>query len=162
MIFFDIDGVVRNLCGVHSSDRMEWSTNIGDDSLCSHIDKNLQELVASPETPYCKIVREYGIKFGLTFISHQHPSWRGPTCEWLNNHFGDISCVNVIFTAEGGDSKLQFLKPWDLIVEDYPMFSDNSQVIMIDYPYNTQGKLLGGFPMVRIRNPEELRKILMF
>ena len=136
MIYFDLDGVLRDLCGLHSGPAIEWSAKIKGRSLKEHLEKYPEDLLASKKTKFFDLI---SARENISIISHQPMFWRSWTDRWLARHFGRRE-ITVIYVPSGGDCKLEYLKPGDWLVEDYPMFSDYSRIALIDYPYNRHVK----------------------
>jgi len=153
VIFFDLDGVIRDLCGVSENPPDDWALRIVGLPFSQYIDENLSVLTEARPTKYYEAIAAHSRE--LTIISHQREHWRALTSEWLARHFKENE-VTVIYTPRGGDCKMEFLKEGDFIVEDYPFFSDYSRVILIDYPYNRHNRL----PAARVTSPAELTRAM--
>jgi hypothetical protein len=148
MIFFDLDGVLRNLCGLHCSAAAVWDAQIDGMGVRDYVDKHPQSLVDSEPTPYLSVVKACGS--WINVISCQPAVWRPFTYKWLERHLGGVNW-NVLFTDDSGDEKFRHMGNHDLIVEDYPFFTSYDQVILIDYPYNQKAKA-----PIRVNAPEQL------
>jgi len=151
MIFWDIDGTVRDIHSpVYGKNvvPLNWDSKTNGIDFCDYIDNNLQLLENAPPTEYYKIVCQYKKPH---FLTRQPLPWIPYTTKWLKNHFENFI---VDFIPEIED-KLDFIGPDDYIIDDYPKFSDYSQIILVDYPYNSHV-----FCKYRVKSPSELKKIL--
>jgi hypothetical protein len=136
LIYFDMDGVLRDLCGHIRPTRSvaSWDNYIGDEPLMSYINNHLEVLVKSPKTEYFDIIYRQPI---VSILTCQPKSWRKHTARWISKHFKKHDGeVNVRYT-DSMDEKLGFLGPSDYLVDDCPNFKDFSRIILIRYQYNT-------------------------
>jgi hypothetical protein len=131
MIYFDIDGVTRDLHSrVFSEEVTNWNqkTTRGE-TLLDIVNGNPSLCKTSPPTEYLPVIKSVGKP---DFLSIQPPTWRKYTVEWLDYHVG----LHAVQFLDHGENKLEFLRSGDVLVEDYPFFKDYSQIILIDRPYN--------------------------
>jgi len=153
MIYVDIDGVLRDLCGAAGINPIEWDCKIGSEkkSFTHFFSDNLNLLVTAKTTEYFPtILFHHTTKEKITLLSAQLKMWREYTEVWLKTHF--INFVpETIFTS----NKLKYLtNKEDILIEDSPNLSDYTQVILIDRPYNRNIKL----PHKRVKTPWQLVK----
>lgn len=140
MILFDLDGVLRDLTAGISQhlgrpfDPPSWNQDVlpGVD-LCEYIDRHPSILLSSPATEYvtalCYLEEVTGET--PTIMTCQPLPWILWTREWIRKNVN----ASVIF-CHSPQEKLERLKPGDLLVEDYPGFACNGQIVMVDRPYN--------------------------
>jgi len=148
MIYWDIDGVLRNQSAIALGGYPNiWYVKVGNQDFMDYIDDHLEILEISPPTEYLKVAKEFE---PILIISNQPKSWRPYTEKWLQKY---INVAEIIW-AEPGE-KLIYLRAKDRLVEDYPYFKDYSQIILIDRPYNQDVPA-----KIRICTPKQLRKIL--
>ncbi len=149
MIYFDLDGVIRNLTSTvtPSIEFNFWSKPINGKSFTEYFDENLHFLLEAPPTEYYSVISNYSRN--LTIITSQPENWQEYTSLWIKAYLPNAT---IIFDSE----KLHLLSENDLIVEDYPLYEDYSQVILIDKPYNQDVKN----PLIRIKNPKQLQEFL--
>jgi hypothetical protein len=152
-IFFDLDGVIRNLCGLHCDKTKSWDTKIKGLGVCEYVNQDLEKILKSKPTPYFDVINRLQ---EITIISQQPNHWRSWSDKWIEKYFGNKK-VTIIYTSECGDYKLNFLKSDDILIEDYPFFSSYKQVILIDYPYNRN---VTCSDFMRINNPEQLSRFM--
>jgi len=153
-IYFDLDGVIRDTCReVLGYYPHQWDC-YGPDGrpYCQIIEDNLRLLYTAPVTQYHEVIKKLPF---VNILTCQPESWRDFTCCWLYEHF-EFHQFDVIFVNHA-DEKLKILKPGDVLIEDYPLFSDYSQIALIDYPYNREVK----GEIIRIHEPEELDAFLI-
>lgn len=154
---FDLDGVIRHLSlyMVGSNGVTDWNQDMPfGGSFMDVMEENLDLLKQAPPTRYYPAIHKYGLTHKLEIITRQPVHWREKTMYWIMEHL-DANNVNVHFVDEA-DEKLEMLGPDDVLVEDYPFFTDYKKVALIDYSYNQNvtGEL------VRIMNPDDLYNLL--
>jgi len=145
--FFDLDGVLRSLTAACGYDPQSWNEICHGLPVCEYINRNLGLLVSAPETEYCHLVAEKEI----TVLTVQPLHWIPYTRFWIEDHLP----LATVKWCQHPSEKLEYMQEGDLLVEDYPHFSDYSKIIVIDRPYNRTVK-----PYKRVRTPEELKGIL--
>lgn len=143
-VFIDIDGVVRDIetpiLGGHSQ---VWSGIIveGLDFVEYITKRNIKMLSTAPKHDYYDVLQNWiktanKYKVGLNnlhFLSCQPHAWRPHTSKWLKKHFPNISYTFTLSPVEKLDV-VKKEKGW--LIDDYPDFSDYSNVIIVDKPYN--------------------------
>jgi hypothetical protein len=143
MIFFDLDGVLRDLCKAASINPTEWDCTIDGRSFIDYFSDNLHLLAEAPTTEYYNPLRMY---FGedLFIMTSQEDRWKKPTVSWLRKHLPKSPIAFI-------HDKLRFLRESDWLVEDNPNLVDYSKIILVDRPYNQ-----GVDAPCRVKNPDEL------
>ena len=144
-IFFDVDGVIRDLNGIirqkfNLPQTTSWHNNEWD-----KLGKGVYELVAEDynilteaiPTKYFKTIINYIKKKNglLELWSYQPPLWQKPTMIWLNHYLKEIEFEILFLSSE---QKYNRLKHYSnaLLVEDYPYFPSYNQIILVDCLYN--------------------------
>jgi len=161
VIFFDLDGVIRDLCGaVFKNEPENWEWEEEGEDLYTKVSRDLSALERAKPTEYYPLVLSLGFVF---ILSSQPKEWRIFTTRWLDFWFNQ----NEAFTSSGGEmyyrfvdsprDKLRIIRPGDVLVEDYPYFNDYSQIILIDRKYNRNVEN----PRRRVKTVEELREALL-
>ncbi len=152
MIYFDLDGVLRNLCIAclgHEAD--EWyETNDDGDNVIEIVNKNKSVLFWARQTEYFDYVNDN--LDNVTILTNQLESWKQDTEMWLFCNF-DIP-YKVIYT-KCSDEKLTFLKDDDILFEDYPFMRSYKNVALIDRKYNRCTKV-----PLRVHNINEFKKVI--
>jgi hypothetical protein len=148
VIYFDIDGVVRDLCtAMWGITPVIWEHKDKDGrGVCDIINSNLPLLENAPPTEYVPYISTLDHLF---FISWQDKQWEPYTINWLNKWIG-CSRFDVRF-VKNTHEKLDMLKEGDILVEDYPNYADYSKIILIDQPYNQKVSCNR-----RVKSPKEL------
>jgi len=149
MIFSDIDGVLRDLCGAAGINPTTYKCTVGKDNLSFNdfFNENLLLLKHANVTEYFEVIHFFHNYISpVILLSAQPKLWEESTRCWIKRHFKDN--FSVIFDSD----KLRHLKERDILIEDSPLLSDYSQVFLIDRPYNRDLKL----PHERIINPKQL------
>jgi hypothetical protein len=148
MIYYDLDGVIRDLQYIGSF--KTWDEPIFGKSFCDYINDNPEVLLNAPETEYFDLILWQA---PITILSIQPDNWKARTIRWLEGkHMG---FGFTLFFTETSDEKLKWLMKGDYLVEDSPNFSDYSQIILIDRLYNRNVKC-----DKRVKTPQELAKLL--
>lgn len=152
MIFYDLDGVIRDLCTpIWGRQAHEWNEKKDGMGLIEYVYQDLDILREAPPTEYYQTIFAQP---SVRILTCQPIEWRNPTREWLEKYFGAHCDVEAIFVSAPSE-KLARLKPSDVLVEDYPFFEDYSQIALIDRPYNQNVKA-----PIRIRNSRDLGEFL--
>ncbi len=150
MIYFDLDGVIRDLCTITNNGNYDtWDKPIDGLSFSEFFNQNLHLLLKAPATEYFSVIANYPGE--IKIITVQPEPWRPNCIEWVNAYLGNRN-PEIIFEND----KLQLLSENDLLVEDYPLYEDYSQIILIDRPYNWDVK----DPVARVKTPMQLWRIL--
>jgi hypothetical protein len=149
-LFLDLDGVIRwlthDLRGGISP--QTWTEPLPDGRcMLQAINDDLNYLITAPATPYYEVIKTLQ---EINIITHPQPGWEENTTKWIYNHFPNHK-VSITF-VNAPEEKLLLLKPDDLLIEDYPFFTDYSQIVLIDWPYNRNVDSA----VVRITEPEQL------
>ena len=161
MIFFDIDGVLRNLdlelWGHHPK---TWMKDVNGVSVFDYVNSNKDVLVKAKPTEYVPVVQDFA-KIShqpLMFLTHQPPEWIPYTEKWLRKHFNSFYIVKYVNCTE---DKIPFLEELQrrrldtILIDDHPILVGHDLTITLDRPYN-QGETWG-----RIKTPEELNDFLI-
>ena len=132
IIFWDLDGVLRML-GSHV---LGWEPNTWDEkkdgkTVIDYINEHPELCLYSPCSEYLPIVNSR--KIHLNILTNQLPSWITWTEQWLDKN---IKTSYEVTYTKGPEQKLSMLGKSDIIVEDYPKFSDYSKVALVTRNYN--------------------------
>lgn len=150
MIYCDIDGVLRDLCGAAGINPTVWNCKIGlaELSFTEYFSTYRELLILAKPTEYLNALHYYHNHVEkIVLLSNQPKSWQELTQVWIKRYF-NCSPI-IIYTA----NKLDYLTSKnDLLIEDSPNLSDYSQVIVIDRPYNRNIKL----PHLRVQDSRRL------
>ena len=153
MILFDLDGVLRDLCGAITKEPVtEWNPLINGVSFMDAVNSDLNVLATAPPTIYHQFVSRLS---HVHLLTSQPKRWRFFTQQWISKNF--LPCNNVSVTyVDHPREKLALLSDSDILVEDYPYFTDYSKILLIDHPYNRHVKN----PIERITTPGQLARAL--
>lgn len=157
MLYFDLDGVIRNLnTPVYGSDPDFYGQPINGKNFIDYVnDGRIDILTKAPMTEFAEIIISMHKKYNqtLNIYTYQIPSWRPSTTSWiLDNLKGIGKSVKFANTAA---EKPNHLKKDDTLVEDFPYFNDYSQIVLINHKYNT------GTPVkTRINTPKDMELFL--
>jgi len=159
-IVFDLDGVLRSLTdGISAHVGCKFDPQSWDDpvcsgrrrisSICEYVNRHPEILVTSPPPAYYPELAGERI----TVLTCQPIGWIPYTLEWIRKWLPGCPVKFVQHPEE----KLDYCRTNNcLIVEDYPNFTDNSRVVMVDRPYN---RMVTGCK-ARVRTSGELIKIM--
>lgn len=154
---WDIDGVLRDLSSVFKNRPDRWDYKEDGKDIFNIINKNPSILTRIKPLPYLKIALQFPF---LTIITIQPENWKNYTSIWLETHLNSIS-YNVIWLNKHED-KLITLSELEkkhncryFLIDDYPLFSNYSKVILIDTDYNKFVKA-----NYRVSNSNQLKTII--
>lgn len=128
MIYFDIDGVIRNLHSVFKKDFKKWEdfTEIHYGQIERDPQRFFQDAPHFEEMR--KLISNIDVKVFLTSSPEKYEIY---TRKFILNLFKD---AKVIFSGDQ-TSKLSYLGPDDFLVDDYPYYND-PRVILVEREYN--------------------------
>lgn len=156
MIWFDVDGVLRELVlpvmGYYGSKCHNYfcSQKGGRDFIRIVDDEPLLLIEASP-TKYYRVVRELP---EINILSCQPENWRNFTTKWLKKYFpSNKLAIEYVYNTP---DKLSYIGEGDFLVEDYPFFQTYERIALVTYPYNKHIEK----PYTRIRKVGDLEKFL--
>jgi hypothetical protein len=147
MVYWDLDGCLRDLVSACTYDPQEWDTICHGMTLIEYVNQNLELLTSATPTEYLPIVADKEI----TILTVQPLNWIPYTRLWIEKH---LPFANTVW-CDHFEDKFRCLDDGDLLVEDYPRFKDNSRIIMIDRSYN---RVIQSH--IRVRTPAELKLVL--
>lgn len=153
-LFFDIDGVVRDLEHAVFGRRCEkWEETVdGRMSFVEYVCKNSHVLMKAGPAKFYHDVRMVCDLFGpesVTFLSSQHEEWLNYTDAWLQLHFP--GCRKIYVSSP--EQKLILLEQVNgILLDDYPSFSDYSRVVLVDHVYNREVDK----SVTRVREPGDI------
>lgn len=150
-IFWDLDGVLRDICTpAFGGNPHNWNhKNEYGKHILDIIEEDLCILAYSPPTEYFEYIVDTFSP--LYIVTNQKKHWKPFTWQWLHNNMLDKP-FEVIYHKP--KDKLLFIED-NILVEDYPLFEDYSNIILIDREYNKETKA-----PVRVRNIKELDKAI--
>jgi hypothetical protein len=124
MIYWDLDGVLRNLHeAVYGKTPDTWDCDI-----VKRVNHNLKPLLTAKPSEFYPLVKDTEI----TILTHQQPMWRSYTERWIAKWLPKAKVIYV----NAPEEKLTYLKDGDYLVEDNPKLTDYSKIILIMKPYN--------------------------
>lgn len=162
-VFFDLDGVIRDLGKVVFKGAVvtDWLQPVdGKYEFFSYMKENMHLLEEAPPTQYYDTIYNYyrmGFKEGkkLNILTHQPKEWRSKTKKWIKKYFPDAN-YDIMF-VDSSEEKLEHIEN-GVLIDDHPKLVGNSQVIAIDSSWN-QPAVNGQF---RIKTVEQLEKIISY
>lgn len=154
MVFFDLDGVLRDLCGAVKIEPEIYSCEIQGLSFVDFFNQNPELLLLAKPTEYFEAAYLYHKYISnIVILTNQAESWRESAAKWVELHFKD-EVPEIVFAKD----KLAYLtSEKDLLIEDDPNLSDYTKVMLIDRSYNRNVSL----PHYRIRRPQVLVRELL-
>jgi hypothetical protein len=144
MLFFDLDGVLRDLCSAAKINPTNWDCEIEGMNFIEYFDNHLSLLETAPGTEYLKPINTFIDTINV--VTSQKDTWKLPTINWLKRNVPNLT------TLQFDSEKIHLLKNQDILIEDYPYYSDYSKIILIDRPYNKDISV----PHTRVSTPREL------
>ena len=137
-IVWDLDGVIRDLNGYIVTKYggkypTTWSYLCGNGkNIYETINDDLDILIDSPPTAYCKVVTDHYWKPEIW--TSQPEAWRDNTMKWVIKHLGE-HCIVRFLKCEEKEARLR-MEEDTILVEDSPNFKDYDRILLIDRPYN--------------------------
>lgn len=151
MIYFDLDGVLRDIHKTISWKPETWEEKYDGKTIVNYFASKPKLLAFAPVTEYFSVIVSY---FDVNIITAIPDEWTEPTLFWISKNLkGKIK--SIIFAEHL--KKLCYLKENDILVEDCPRYNCYSQIILIDKSYNRDINL----PHTRVHTPKELLAILL-
>lgn len=134
MIFFDLDGVARDLeLSIFGKRIDKWVNKVDGVDFYEWVENHPVVLTDSKPTEYYNVIQKIS---PCTFLSCQPENWRKYTDVWIEKHFP----TSRIFYVSDSRDKLSLLKDDDLLIEDYPFYDDYSKIVLLTYTYNSHIK----------------------
>ena len=150
-IYWDLDGCLRLLDRVFIGREANRWGELDDKGMSLHEVFNNDPalgLIAEP-SEYIEMANTLP---EIHFITSQPLTWQKYAAMWIKRHIHVP--YDIIFTR-GCDAKLAILKPGDFLIEDSPLFSEYSCIIMVDRAYNQHVNC-----PIRVKSAEELRFVI--
>jgi len=145
---WDLDGVLRDIHGAIDFEPFTWNQYPRHGlTLIECVNLNLDVLAEAKPTEFYPLARGKNI----TILTCQPINWIPYTKIWIDRYLPQ----SVIKYCQHPLEKLDYLTNGLLLIEDYPLFPDNSKIIMVDKPYNYEAK--GCF--ARVKTPQELQEL---
>jgi hypothetical protein len=132
-IYFDIDGVLRDLCGAVGIEPEKYSCTIQGEAFTEYFNRNKHLLRLAKPTPYLEVAKAFHKYIGISILTNQPHDWRPYTLQWLYEYFGK---PRPAMTYAEDDLKQAYLNDDSILIEDNPKFALLPQVILIAQPYN--------------------------
>lgn len=134
MVYFDIDGVLRDLCAAAGISPVEWNCKIDGLSFIEYFSKRTDLLESAPWTEYFVPTAFYNNYIApIELLSTQPTNWIQHTTLWVVKCFETFNIdPKITFTSD----KYSVLNEGDLLIEDNPNLPNYDQLLLIDRPYN--------------------------
>ena len=143
-LYFDLDGVLRDLCKSTLIDPTEWNCFIDGLNFTAYFTAHIDLLWKAPPTEYLTAIN--ALELDVHILSTQPDTWKDITLSWVKKNIPRVK------TVQFANNKISLLEQGDILVEDSPNLDDYSQVIVVDKPYNKHIP----FSHVRVYSPIEL------
>ena len=153
-IYFDLDGVLRNLGkSIFGKHPESWGEKKDGKGFIEYVNDNPDYLIKAEPTKYLDVaLEEFPRK--ILIMTVQLPKWIDYTEKWLDKYVGKDRYL-VMYVPP--DTKVDIMdEVKGLLVEDHPNLSSYEKIILIDRPYNRNVKL----PMFRVDTKERLRNVI--
>lgn len=153
-LFFDLDGVIRNLSTLvwDEEEPNEWNEKVNGISIMDTIDNNLDLLVKAPPTKYYPIIKQLPY---INILTAQPMEWRPYTVQWVKNHFEE-GTFNIIFVEEFPEKEdFIYSKIGRYLIDDFPYFKNTTNIICLTHPYNKEVDC-----PLRINTIEDMKNII--
>lgn len=159
---FDCDGVLRDLnqglldkYGVQYP--TTWYYKYQGKNIFDWYYNDLNLLEKAPVTEYIDVIKAYGRKLNangelLEIWTNQPFNWRSHYSKWIETN---MAGVEIKTSFLDGREKYQAIKNSNnILVEDSPLLPIDSQILLIDRPYNQE------VHQIRVKSVAELKDLL--
>jgi hypothetical protein len=154
-LYFDLDETARAMC-LAAIGRAGEETDFEvydflDPMYKKIIHPNPSMYAIAPRTYVCDAINDY--LDHVDFITAQMEEHQPYTISWIKKNITvPKTTIRHVLVAK---SKLEHLRPGDLLFEDYPYFDSYDQVVVVDRPWNRHIK-----SKYRVHNYDDVAKIL--
>jgi len=150
-VFFDVDGVLRDIVGYFGTSDDSWDVKVDGKTICEKITEDFSVLADMPPMDFVKVVKDF-THTPFIMSSQQEPEAQKFTNLWLKKYFGAASGVYV--TEGSYRTKDSLLKENDRIFDDHPKFPESNKLIIVSHGYNEHKQGL------RVNTPFEMEAVL--
>lgn len=135
MIYWDVDGVLRNLTGlVWGEDPEHWDTlSPSNEDIFDILKKHPEYYLDAKAFKNVQVAKDYEAHHGsITFLTHQKSEKAQKyTSLWLASHFKNFN-INFVDSMLDKESYLEH----GFLIDDCPLFKDYSKIILVHHRYN--------------------------
>ena len=150
-VYFDVDGVLRDIVKYLGTTDNEWDVRVNGKSIMDIITADFSCLKKMPDTQFVPVVRAFTQEPNIC-SSQIEPLAQKYTTEWLQERFRN---PQITYVGKGSYSEKEaVLNENDRIFDDHPKFPENNKLIVVGHGYNAQKK---GF---RVETPDEMEAVL--
>jgi hypothetical protein len=132
MIYFDLDGVMRDICKAANVKPETWDCKIDGLNLVDFFNIHRHLLISAPPYEYCELayfIHKYIQP--IKILTNQPEDWRATSIMWLNLNF-HADRPELINTT----NKAKHLKRGDILIEDNPTLDSYAKTVIVDRLYN--------------------------
>lgn len=131
-LFWDVDSVLRDLStAVLGFELPSWDYRHKGKHFCTLVEENLNVLEVARPLVFVNVLNE---QRNAIILTHQPENWRPYTEKWLS-HWIKVP-HKIIFTSSVKEKEIYLKEKEDYLIDDYPLFSNYSQILLIDRPHN--------------------------
>jgi len=132
-VYFDVDGVLRDIVAYYDTDDDSWGSLVAGKSIYELITEDFSQLEEMPDTVFVPSVQQFTDSPYILSTQIELPA-QDATMRWLARRFAS---PHAIFVGEGSyNSKNMILEKNDRIFDDHPKFPESNKLIIVGHGYN--------------------------
>ena len=150
-VYFDVDGVLRDVIGYFGVPDDDWDVQVNGKTIFQEIGDDFACLEKMPPTEFVPVIKKFTDSPHVISTQIQ-PEAQTATTKWLSKHFKG---AQPTYVGEGGSQeKNSLLNENDRIFDDHPQFPESNKLIVLGHGYNEHKS---GF---RVNTPDEIEAVL--
>jgi len=131
-VYFDVDGVLRDMIGYFlGTPDDDWDARVDGKNLYEKLEEDFSVLERMPPMDYVPVVRQFTDRPDIITAQIEEEA-REATTRWVLKHFRD---ANIIFVGNS-EEKNSLLSENDRIFDDHPRFPWSPKLIIAGHGYN--------------------------
>jgi hypothetical protein len=134
-VYFDVDGVLRDIVGYFGTPDDDWGVKVDGKTIYEKITEDFSCLEKMPAMDFLKTVKKFTDTPNIISTQIEDEA-REYTKKWLLKYFKG---ANMIFVGEGSSKEKDvILKANDRIFDDHPKFPSSNKLIIVGHGYNAE------------------------
>lgn len=132
-VYFDVDGVLRNITGYFGVPDNDWDIQVDGKTIYDMILADFSCLEKMKSTEYVPVVQKFTKSPYIISTQIEQPA-KVATAKWLADRF---ALPQATFVGEGSSAeKVKLLAEDDRIFDDHPKFPESNKLIIVGHGYN--------------------------
>ena len=150
-VYFDVDGVLRDVIGYFGVPDDDWDVKVDDKTIFQEIGKDFACLEKMPPTDFVPVVQKF-TKMPYISSTQIESEAKEATTKWIKNYFKN---AYLTYVGKGGSKEKEaVMNENDRIFDDHPQFPESNKLIILGHGYNEHKS---GF---RVNTPDEMEAVL--